>query len=130
MRCGVQLRSYVSASSFAIDDFEKDSGLITFSFGQSDISKYVDCGQWTEPESKFEGHYADYLGCSSKGTLSGKMNISVRQISENKISVKVNARYAFSAFSFESGNLDEVNGFRCRPTYVLEKGILDAVSSN
>ena len=148
--------NYVSTSSFVIDDFEKDSGLITFSFGQSDISKYVDCGQWTEPksrwgdsESRFEGHYADYLERSSKGTLSGKMNISVREISEYKTSVKTDAQYILTAFfynplnylnpvritwGFSSGSYED-DGYggathRCQPTYFLEKSILDAASSD
>ncbi len=147
---------YLSASSFAIDNSEKDAGLITFSFGQSDISSYVDCGQWTEPksmwkdpESRFEGNYTDYLKQSAKGTLSGKMNISVREISENKTSVRTNAQYALTAFfynplnylnpiritwTFSSGSYDEdgyVGGtHRCQPTYFLEKSIFDAASSN
>ena len=134
---------HLSATSFAIDNFEKDSGLITFSFSQSNISLYVNCGGLKQ--IGFNGSYADFLKHTAKGTLSGKVNISVREISENKTTVRVNARYVLSAFSqnyfdpqnptqfiwaFNSGGFDEINGFRCQPTYILENSILDAVSSN
>ncbi len=134
--------NYVSATSFAIDDFEKESGLITLTFGQSDISKYVDCGQLNitkheyntagfATKMKFEGSYTDYLVSYSDATLSGKMNISVREVSENKswlffgddkTYVRANVLYIlrasplFSSFSytwnFVSGSSDiETRGY-------------------
>ena len=78
---------HLSATSFAIDNFEKDSGLITFSFSQSNISLYVNCGGLKQ--IGFNGSYADFLKHTAKGTLSGKVNISVREISENKTTVRL-----------------------------------------
>ena len=144
---------HLSATSFAIDNFEKDSGLITLSFGASNISRYVDCGQWNG--LRFKGNYTDFLKRTHKVTLSGKVNISVREISENKTTVRINARYVLSSFfynhvnpqnhtqltwTFDSGGFDEIrptnpasgtiDSRRCQPTYFLENSILDSVSSN
>ena len=155
---------HVSAISFAIDNFEKDSGLVTLSFQRIDISSYVDCGQLDIAKSeymsgvrfkrKFKGKYTDYLNSRSEATLSGKINISVREVSEDKswlffgdhktyVSVNVlyilrdssySGEYSYT-WSFVSGSSDTERGrygdpIRCQPTYFLERSILDAASSN
>ena len=38
------LIGYASQTFFAIENFEKDSGLLTLSFGSGNVSRFVDCG--------------------------------------------------------------------------------------
>ena len=37
---------FVSDSFFKIENFEKDSGLLTLSFGSKDAEKFIDCGDF------------------------------------------------------------------------------------
>ena len=73
---------HTASSFFGIDHFEKDSGLMTLSFGHNNPSEYVDGGQWIYKKSNlygkvvdFEGNYVDYLVLYHGGELTGKMNI-------------------------------------------------------
>jgi len=91
---------FVSTSSFAIDNFEKDSGLITLSFGTSSPSRYIDCGMFSSTGRLiFSGSYVDYINGPSLwgSSLSGQMNISIRSLSEGNTNVRVNARYIWTA---------------------------------
>lgn len=143
------LIDYASGTFFAIDNFEKASGLLTLSFGSADPSKYIDCGQFQAQQGarKVDMPYVDYLKSSFNASLQGKMNIVVRSIGPNKTSVKVNARYVFSypssqagsgqTWTFDSGSQatvipsNAISGSittrTCRPTYFAEKSILEAI---
>ncbi len=152
------LIDYASTNFFGIDQFEKDSGLMTLSFGSKNPSKYIDCGTMsaTAGSKTFNGSYVNYLVEKKEATLSGKMNITVRAISKNQARVRVNARYVFSAperrvstfagivtdpsitFTFDSDTPDSVRVANpmpgsppnrvCRATGAAEKAILDEVS--
>lgn len=143
------LIDYASSTFFAIDNFEKASGLITLSFGSSEPGRFIDCGQMVAQAGaqKFNGPYATYMSTHLGATLTGKMNLVVRQLEPNKTLVRANARYVFvsppqggipgNSWTFESGGqatvpvtvpmAGTIPTRTCRPTYAAEKAILDAV---
>ena len=135
---------HVSQSFFTIENFEKDSGLITLSFGSDNPSLYIDCGYWKWRVFKrqpYDGPYVGYLQKYHRGTFSGRMNISARPVSSTETEVRVNARYVLSAppkmWSFDSGSSVTIavpNATfgtpitrTCVPTYYAEQDILSAV---
>ena len=148
-----QLIQYSAGTFFAIDNYEKDSGLITLSFGSSNPSKFVTGGHWSMKGARpFEGDYVDYLSQFYNGTLKGKMNIVVISESSTKTMVKVNARYIFTipaireqyvnvpmqSWSFDTGSCDTVNissaaqgtGTAQRticPTYKAEHAVINGI---
>ena len=93
-----QLIQYSASTFFAIDNYEKESGLITLSFGALKPSDFITGGHWkaSSPKIKFDGDYVDYISLYANGTLTGKMNIVVTEVSKNKSTIKVNARYIFT----------------------------------
>ena len=91
-------------SFFAIDNCEKDSGLINLSFGDSKPSDFETGGHWKSTGSgSFEGDYVDYLSKDWNCKLVGKLNILVSRVSENKTRIRISARYLFIAHSRQSG---------------------------
>jgi len=136
------LISHAASSFFAIDQFEKDSGLMTLSFGSSNPAQFVDCGYWNV-QNGYSGNYASYMHRTFDATLSGKMNILVNEIDDHTSEVRVNARYILSAspntWSFDTGSSDSENvgtqaaygtssSIRtCIPTYDAENSILEAM---
>ncbi len=87
------LIDYVSQSSFSIQNFEKDSGLMVLGFAPGSRSQYIDCGTW-----RYQGligetvPYAarDDTGLNLRGS---KMNIRVREISPGQTRIQVTALY-------------------------------------
>ena len=148
-----RLVTYASTSFFAIDNFEKDSGLMTLTFGSSEPSKYVDCGTFkiSSPAATFEGPYVDYMKKYSQGVLNGKMNIAVIEQSPSSTMVQVRARYILTGlaqdpysgrfvsnkWSFDTGLSDTVNVVNrvpgsantrtCGPTYLAEQSVINAL---
>lgn len=140
---------HISSTFFSIENFEKDSGLITVSFGQGDPKEFIDCGwwdvKWTDQNlrsSEFHGPYAEYLRQYLSASLTGKMNISARPVSPNQSQVRVNARYIFTAkgnsWVFDSGSSASISVNNanksagppirtCKPTYKAERQILNQV---
>ena len=146
------LIQHSASTFFSIDNFEKDSGLITLSFGSSTPSEYVDGGQWTA--SNFTGKYVDYLETIGQTSLDGKMNIIVMPINEKQTQVTVRARYIYSLkvrdasgrhgydnmWSFDTGGSDSVKVGHpamgttsatrtMKPTYKAEGEILKGISA-
>ena len=115
-----KLIQYSGKTFFAIDNYEKDSGLITLSFGASRPERFITGGHWEYSDSRpakqidFSGDYVEYLSRYGNGNLNGKMNIVVTKLEKNKTKVRVNAKYIFTAqfvnrnltWSFETGNCD------------------------
>ena len=142
---------FVSTSSFSIDNFEKDSGLITLSFGASNPGRYIDCGSFNSSGTLvFEGSYVDYIDVASRqgSSLTGKMNISIRSVSDENTNVRVNARYIWIAginsptsntFNFDTGGsatilvsnptIGTIPTRTCLPTYYAESSVIDFVKS-
>jgi hypothetical protein len=143
------LIQYAAGTFFAIDNYEKDSGLITLSFGSNDPAQFITGGQWTAKNlsQSYSGDYVDFLHRYHGATLEGKMNIVVMAIDENRTRVQVNARYIFSAppvqnvpgtvWSFDTGSCGTSQVFNpvqgtgntrtiC-PTYKAEEAVLSAL---
>lgn len=150
------LINYAAGTFFGIDNFEKESGLLTLSFGASNPEDYITGGYWKTDilygtyELHFEGDYVEYLSLYQNGILTGKMNIVVRKISETSTQAVVNARYVFSTnsvdaqgmsynntWSFNTGSCQEIlisNATKGTPptrticpTYKAEDAILKAL---
>ena len=92
------LISHASASFFGIENFEKDSGLLTLSFRAGDADSYIDCGSFAVSTAArtYNGSYVRWTEIENAGTLEGRMNLRVRPVSRNQTEVIVNARYVFS----------------------------------
>src|SRR3990167_1761700 len=61
------LIDYTSSSFFGIDNFEKDSGLMTLDFGSNDPAKFVDCGTLHSVAVKYDGPFIE--GIQSYGSV-------------------------------------------------------------
>lgn len=135
------LIQYTAGTFFAIEDFEKDSGLMILSFGASNPEKYITGGRWKAKNlsQEFNGDYVEYISIYGGGTLKGKMNIVVTEIDPGTTKITVNARYIFSAnhgniWSFDSGSCGTIavkgkaagtsSTRTICPTYKAEKAIL------
>jgi|GEM_PF-2273283 len=152
-----KLIEYSASTFFSIENYEKASGLITLNFGVSTPSDFITGGFWevnwknnyTGEKSSFTGDYVDYLVKRYNAKLSGKMNIVVLNIAENKTKVIVKARYIFTSddsysadeiYSFDTGNScthtsytpynKEQDADKSRticPTYKAENAIINAL---
>jgi len=145
-----ELVSYSASNFFKIDNYEKDSGLITLSFGASNPSEFVTGGKWHYNQNvplnpgnnySFDGEYVDFL-MENGGTFTGRMNLVVQGNSGNNTTIKINARYVVMSDSrdtwvFNTGNCSVINvqnpsrgTGRTReicPTYKAEKAIINAM---
>jgi len=150
------LVDYAASTYFGIENFEKDSGLLTLSFGAENPGDFVDGGYWKARGGNlaqsidFEGNYVDYATMYLEGRLQARMNIVVRPVNDETTAVRVNTRYVFAVsrqdgsgrhytetWSFESGGSDTVTirnptsgtpkTRTLMPTYKAEKAILEAI---
>ncbi len=102
------LISTIGQSFFAIDAFEKDSGLVTLTFNTSPFSTAVDGGHLTMKFSdagsafwrghattrrQFDGNYADFVENFYAGSFQGKCNLVVQELDENQTRITVNTRF-------------------------------------
>ena len=137
----MKLIEYAGSTFFTIDNYEKDSGLVTLSFGAANPSEFITGGHWKTSISNFDGDYVDYLTLYYNGKLTGRMNIVVLKISEEETRVNVNARYIFSSqhdtWAFNTGSYDtimvtnpaagtEPQRTLC-PTHKAEEAVLNAL---
>ena len=152
------LINYSAGTFFGIENFEKESGLITLTFGASNPEDYITGGYWKVDVVRganslhFEGDYVEYLRTYQSGELLGKMNIVVKDVDSTHSRVTVNAKYVFTAeqvletgqrysntWSFSSGSCDEVTPANRTPgtpptrtlcpTYKAEKSVLEAIET-
>lgn len=109
-----------SKSFFSIKNFEKDSGLLTLSFGSGQTEQYVTCGEIDSPNRNYRGSFisavsvgtsmvqsSSLLGAMVQPTvntpttgysgLDGAINLFVKRINDNSTQVAVNTRYIFTA---------------------------------
>lgn len=138
------LIDYAAHAFFAIDSYERDSGLMTVSFTATPET-YVDCGMWTA-----NGQTLLYVDRPSfHFDLDGTMNIRVVERSPNRTTLSVNARYILTmsdpayplgrtVWSFDTGSVHRHTKIRnlslgtlpyrtCRPTGVAETLVLNGV---
>lgn len=79
-----------SQTFFAIENFEKDSGLMTLSFGSENVIANIDCG--TMNGQNYTSFWMSRTG-NSDIDISGKMNLLVQPEGEDQTRVSVSARY-------------------------------------
>lgn len=146
----------VSSDFFELQNYEKDSGLLTLSFDPDGPAEYVNCGYWTKESTDhyedFSGPYVEWLKQSEqKNARQGngrfamkmKINLRVHAISATNTQVEVNTLYRVAAnstnmdFKFKSGAVSTVQAAispkgmdtirKCQSTYKLEDHLLNTI---
>ena len=123
----ISVIDFVNDSFFKIENLEKDSGLLTLSFGSNEAEKFIDCGDFEYTlfftGEEFKGSYIDYAKSGLLAELEAKMNINIRKIDNESTKISINTNYTFSTqhalgyydpklnqtYSFESGGYQTIN---------------------
>ena len=75
---------FVNNSFFKIENLEKDSGLLTLSFGSKEPENFIDCGDFEYTlfftGEEFKGSYIDYAKRSLIAVLEAKMDVNIQKI--------------------------------------------------
>ena len=149
------LIDFVSDSFFKIENLEKDSGLLTLSFGSNDAANFIDCGDFEYTlfftGEEFKGSYIDYAKSGLLAVLEAKMNINIQKIDNESTKISINTNYTYSTqhalgyydpelnqtYSFESGGyqtIDVINPIKgsiptrtCKSTNFAETAIFNAI---
>mgnify|MGYP001456801959 CR=1 FL=1 len=91
---------FVSDSFFKIENIEKDSGLLTLSFGSKEAENFIDCGDFEYTlfftGEEFKGSYIDYAKSGLLAVLEAKMNINIRKIDNESTKISINTNYIYS----------------------------------
>ncbi len=91
---------FVSDSFFKIENLEKDSGLLTLSFGSKEVENFIDCGDFEYTlfftGEEFRGSYIEYAKSGLMAVLEAKMNINVRKNDNESSKIIINTNYTFS----------------------------------
>ena len=146
---------FVNDSFFKIENLEKDSGLLTLSFGSKEPENFIDCGDFEYTlfftGEEFKGSYIDYVKSGLLAVLEAKMKINIRKIDNESTKISINTNYTFSTqhalgyydpklnqtYSFESGGyqtIDVINPIKgsiptrtCKSTNFAENVILNVI---
>ena len=146
---------FVNDSLFKIENLEKDSGMLTLSFGSKEAEKFIDCGDFEYTlfftGEEFKGSYIDYAKSGLLAVLEAKMNINIQKIDNESTKISINTNYTFSTqhalgyydpklnqtYSFESGGyqtIDVINPIKgsiptrtCKSTNFAETAIFNAI---
>ena len=85
--------------SFKIENLEKDSGLLTLSFGSKEAEKFIDCGDFEYTlfftGEEFKGSYIDYAKSGLLAVLEAKMNINIEKIDNESTKLSINTNYKY-----------------------------------
>ena len=146
---------FVNDSFFKIENFEKDSGLLTLSFGSKKAENFINCGDFEYTlfftGEEFKGSYIDYAQSGLLAVLEAKMNINIQKIDNESSEVSINTNYKFSTqhalgyydpklnqtYSFVSGGYQTINVINpikgsiptrtCKSTNFAENLIFDVI---
>ena len=146
---------FVNDSFFKIENFDKDSGLLTLSFGSKEAENFIDCGDFEYTlfftGEEFKGSYIDYAKSGLLAVLEAKMNINIQKIDNESTKVSINTNYKYSTqhalgyydpelnqtYSFVSGGyktIDVINPIKgsiptrtCKSTNFAENSIFKVV---
>jgi len=146
---------FVNDSFFKIENLDKDSGLLTLSFGSKETENFIDCGDFEYTlfftGEEFKGSYIDYAKSGLLAVLEAKMNINIRKIDNESTKININTNYTFSTqhalgyydpklnqtYSFESGSyqtIDVINPIKgsiptrtCKSTNFAENAIFNVI---
>ena len=147
------LLDFVNDSFFKIENLEKDSGLLTLSFGAKEAEKFIDCGDFEYTlfftGEDFKGSYIDYAKSGLLAVLEAKMNINIQKIDIKSSKISINTNYTYSTqhalgyydpklnqtYSFVSGGyqtIDVINPIKgsiptrtCKSTNFAENAIFN-----
>ena len=146
---------FVENSFFKIENIDKDSGLLTLSFGSKETENFIDCGDFEYTlfftGEEFKGSYIDYAKSGLLAVLEAKMSINIRKIDNESTKISINTNYTYSTqhalgyydpklnqtYSFESGGyqtIDVINPIKgsiptrtCKSTNFAETAIFNAI---
>ena len=146
---------FVNDSFFKIENLEKDSGLLTLSFGSKEAEKFIDCGDFEYTlfftGEEFKGSYIDYAKSGLLAVLEAKMNINIQKIDNESTKLSLNTNYTYSTqhalgyydpklnqtYSFKSGGyqtIDVINPIKgsiptrtCKSTNFAENTIFNLI---
>ena len=146
---------FVNNSFFNIGNSEKDSGLLTLSFGSKEPENFIDCGDFEYTlfftGDEFKGTYIEYVKSGLLAVLEAKMNINIQKIDNESTKISINTNYTFSTqhalgyydpklnqtYSFVSGGyqtIDVINPISgsiptrtCNSTNFAENAILNVI---
>ena len=149
------LIDFVNDSFFKIENLEKDSGLLTLSFGAKEAEKFIDCGDFEYTlfftGEEFKGSYIDYAKSGLLAVLEAKMDINIQKIDNETTKISINTNYTYSTqhalgyydpklnqtYSFDSGGyqtIDVINPIKgsiptrtCKSTNFAETAIFNAI---
>ena len=147
------LIDFVNDSFLKIENLEKDSGLLTLSFGAKEAEKFIDCGDFEYTlfftGEEFKGSYIDYAKSGLLAVLEAKMNINIQKIDNKSSKISINTNYTYSTqhalgyydpklnqtYSFVSGGyqtIDVINPIKgsiptrtCKSTNFAENAIFN-----
>lgn len=149
------LTDFVNDSFFKVENLDKDSGLLTLSFGSKEAENFIDCGDFEYTlfftGEEFKGSYIDYAKSGLLAVLEAKMNINIQKIDNESTKISINTNYTFSTqhalgyydpklnqtYSFVSGGyqtIDVINPISgsiptrtCKSTNFAEKAIFKVI---
>ena len=149
------VNDFVNDSFFKIENLDKDSGLLTLSFGSKEPENFIDCGDFEYTlfftGEEFKGSYIDYVKSGLLAVLEAKMNINIQKIDNESTKISINTNYTFSTqhalgyydpklnqtYSFVSGGyqtIDVINPISgsiptrtCKSTNFAENAILNVI---
>ncbi len=78
---------------FTIKNIDKDSGLLTLTFGSTRPKKYVDCGKIPVQNQKHRVSYIQAAKVTGTVELLGTLNLSMKSIDDSKTNVSFNTHY-------------------------------------
>ena len=133
----------IGQTSYGIDNFEKNSGLLTLSFVNG--KEFIDCGYGVV---KANSGYPNFINRDKEGEYTdladaevlGRMNIVITKRSDNKTRITINTSYIINlldgtkhSFQFTSKNISGQTkrigqtDITCLSTYKFEFSILEAI---
>ena len=112
------LIDFVNNSFFKIENLEKNSGLLTLSFGSKEPEKFINCGDFEYTlfftGEEFKGSYIDYVKSGLLAVLEAKMNINIQKIDNESTKISINTNYTFStqhALGYYDPDLNQTYSF-------------------
>lgn len=135
------LVEYVPRKFFTIEESDKNSGVLTLSFGSNRPERYVDCGEINIEGSKNKRPFLDAAKATGSVELLGTVNLLVKSVDGGKINVTAGTHYIlnikegsspmqswdFNTNGKQSRKVGELK-VTCRPTFYAENDIIAGIN--
>jgi hypothetical protein len=132
---------HATQTFFVIDNIEKDSGIITLSFGSADEAQFIDCGSVKSNKPNIpNGPVTDAFKVGASTSLEGKMNVRVKPEENGGTAVTVRARYIYQVvgpgysqtWGFDTNGsavrpAATGDAITCRPTHYAERTVIEGI---